>query len=104
MGLPPNIAPGVATFMADHVFNRLDIRGWLARTGFQMLDPFKTAKARVDFVRQLHDREAFLTAGKSAQIPGVGKAGIAWSGPAISELLKQFVAHDRRFRHQLLNW
>ena len=94
MGLPPNIAPGVATFMADHVFNRLDIPGWLARTGFQMLDPLKTAKARVDFVRQLHDREALLP--REAQRRFLESEGwIAWSGPAISELLKQFVAHNR---------
>jgi putative long chain acyl-CoA synthase len=94
MGLPPNLAPGVATFMADHVFNRLDIPGWLARTGFQMLDPLKTAKARVDFVRQLHDREALLP--REAQRRFLESEGwIAWSGPAISELLKQFVAHNR---------
>jgi putative long chain acyl-CoA synthase len=94
MGLPPNIAPGVATFMADHVFNRLDIPGWLARTGFQMLDPLKTAKARIDFVRQLHDREALLP--REAQRRFLESEGwIAWSGPAISELLKQFVAHNR---------
>src|SRR5271166_1707054 len=94
MGLPPNLAPGVATFMADHVFNRLDIPSWLARTGFQMLDPLKTAKARVDFVRQLHDREALLP--REAQRRFLESEGwIAWSGPAISELLKQFVAHNR---------
>src|SRR6201992_1807338 len=94
MGLPPNIAPGVATFMADHVFNRLDIPGWLARTGFQMLDPLKTAKARIDFGRQLHDREALLP--REAQRRFLESEGwIAWSGPAISELLKQFVAHNR---------
>ena len=84
MGLPPNLAPGVANFMADHVFNRLDIPGWLARTGFQMLDPLKTAKARVDFVRQLHDREALLP--REAQRRFLESEGwIAWSGPAISE-------------------
>src|SRR5271168_1878343 len=94
MGLPPNIAPGVATFMADHVFNRLDIPSWLARTGFQMLDPLKTAKARIDFLRQLHDREALLP--REAQRRFLESEGwIAWSGPAISELLKQFVAHNR---------
>ena len=60
MGIPANFAPAAANFMADHVFSRLDIPSWLARTGFQMLDPLKTAKARVDFVRQLHDREALL--------------------------------------------
>jgi putative long chain acyl-CoA synthase len=94
MGLPPNLAPGIANFMADHVFNRLDIPGWLARTGFQMLDPLKTAKARVDFVRQLHDREALLP--REAQRRFLESEGwIAWSGPAISELLKQFIAHNR---------
>ena len=94
MGLPPNLAPGIANFMADHVFNRLDIPGWLARAGFQMLDPLKTAKARVDFVRQLHDREALLP--REAQRRFLESEGwIAWSGPAISELLKQFIAHNR---------
>jgi len=94
MGLPPNLAPGIANFMADHVFNRLDIPSWLARTGFQMLDPLKTAKARVDFVRQLHDREALLP--REAQRRFLESEGwIAWSGPAVSELLKQFVAHNR---------
>src|SRR6201995_5726546 len=94
MGLAPHIAPGIANFMADHVFNRLDIPSWLARTGFQMLDPLKTAKARIDFVRQLHDREALLP--REAQRRFLESEGwIAWSGPAISELLRQFIAHNR---------
>ncbi|MDT5257732.1 MAG: putative long chain acyl-CoA synthase, partial [Mycobacterium sp.] len=94
MGLPANMAPGIADFMADHVFNRLNIPSWLARTGFQMMDPLKTAKARVDFVRQLHDREALLP--REQQRRFLEREGwIAWSGPAISELLKQFIAHNR---------
>jgi putative long chain acyl-CoA synthase len=94
MGIPPNLAAAAANFMADHVFTRLDIPSWLARTGFQMLDPLKTAKARVDFVRQLHDREALLP--REAQRRFLESEGwIAWSGPAVSELLKQFIAHNR---------
>ena len=94
MGIPPNLAAAAANFMADHVFNRLDIPSWLARTGFQMLDPLKTAKARIDFVRQLHDREALLP--REAQRRFLESEGwIAWSGPAVSELLKQFIAHNR---------
>ncbi|OBH04160.1 acyl-CoA synthetase [Mycobacterium sp. E2699] len=94
MGIPPNFAAPAANFMADHVFSRLDIPGWLARAGFQMLDPLKTAKARVDFVRQLHDREALLP--REQQRRFLEREGwIAWSGPAISELLKQFIAHNR---------
>src|SRR6201995_5884191 len=94
MGIPANFAPPVANFMADHVFSRLAIPGWMARAGFQMLDPLKTAKARVDFVRQLHDREALLP--REQQRRFLEREGwIAWSGPAISELLKQFIAHNR---------
>jgi putative long chain acyl-CoA synthase len=94
MGIPPNLAAATANFMADHVFNRLDIPSWLARMGFQMMDPLKTAKARIDFVRQLHDREALLP--REAQRRFLESEGwIAWSGPAVSELLKQFIAHNR---------
>ncbi|HEU4361454.1 MAG TPA: acyl-CoA synthetase [Mycobacterium sp.] len=94
MGMPPNLVSGVAGFMADHVFNRWDISGWMARIGFQMMDPLKTAKARLDFLRQLHDREALLP--REAQRRFLESEGwIAWSGPAIAELLKQFIAHNR---------
>ena len=94
MNLPAGVAAGAADFMADHVFSRIDIPGWLARTGFQMLDPIKTAQSRFDFLRQLHDREALLP--REQQRRFLASDGwIAWSGPAISELLKQFIAHNR---------
>jgi putative long chain acyl-CoA synthase len=94
MGMPSNLAAGVADFMADHVFNRLDIPGWLARAGFQLMDPLKTAKARLEFLRQLHDREALLPREQQRRFLD-SEGWIAWSGPAISELLKQFIAHNR---------
>lgn len=94
MGIPPNFGAVAADFMADHVFNRMDIPGWLARTGFQMLDPLKTAKARIDFMLQLHDREALLPREQQRRFLD-SEGWIAWSGPAISELLKQFIAHNR---------
>lgn len=94
MGIPANFVAVAADFMADHVFNRVDITGWMARTGFQMLDPLKTAKARVDFVRQLHDRDALLPREQQRRFLD-SEGWIAWSGPAVSELLKQFIAHNR---------
>src|SRR5271156_4118145 len=94
MGIPANFGAAAANFMADHVFSRLDIPSWLARTGFQMMDPLKTAKARVDFVRQLHDREALLPREQQRRFLE-SEGWIAWSGPAVSELLKQFIAHNR---------
>ncbi|MGV0635737.1 acyl-CoA synthetase [Mycolicibacillus trivialis] len=94
MGIPNDLASTTANFMADHVFTRLDIPSWLARTGFQMMDPLKTAKARLDFVRQLHDRDALLPREQQRRFLD-SEGWIAWSGPAISELLKQFIAHNR---------
>ena len=72
MNLPAGLAAGAADFMADHVFSRIDIPGWLARAGFQMLDPIKTAQSRLDFLRQLHDREALAAAGAAAALPRLG--------------------------------
>ncbi len=94
MNMPAGLAAGAADFMADHVFSRIDIPSWLARTGFQMLDPIKTAQSRLDFLRQLHDREALLPREQQRRFLA-SEGWIAWSGPAISELLKQFVAHNR---------
>src|SRR5262245_22876699 len=94
MNLPPSLVPATADFMADHVFSRIDIPGWLARAGFQMLDPIKTAQSRLEFLWQLHDREALLPREQQRRFLA-SEGWIAWSGPAISELLKQFIAHNR---------
>lgn len=94
LNLPAGLAVGAADFMADHVFSRLDVPGWLARTGFQMLDPVKTAQSRLEFLRQLHDREALLPREQQRRFLA-SEGWIAWSGPAIAELLKQFIAHNR---------
>lgn len=93
-GLPADLAVGVADFLADHVFNRIAVPSWLARAGFQLLDPVKTARSRVEFLLQLHDREALLPREQQRRFLD-SEGWIAWSGPAISELLKQFVTHNR---------
>ncbi|MBD0322025.1 MAG: alpha/beta fold hydrolase [Aldersonia sp.] len=93
-GIPAEIATRGAGFLADHVFSRLAVTDWMARTGFQLLDPVKTVKSRIDFLRQLHDREALLP--REAQRRFLEREGwLPWSGPAIVELLKQFVVHNR---------
>ena len=95
LGLPAGlVAPG-AEFLADKVFSRnLWIRDWMARTGFQLLDPVKTVRSRIDFLRRLHDRDALLP--REDQRRFLEADGwVAWSGPAIAELLRQFVAHNR---------
>ncbi|MFD4180735.1 alpha/beta fold hydrolase, partial [Rhodococcus sp. NPDC058514] len=93
-GIPEGVATRAADLLADHVFNRLSIAGWMARTGFQLLDPVKTAKSRIDFLRQLHDREALLPREQQRRFLAT-EGWVAWSGPAVAELLKQFIVHNR---------
>ncbi len=87
--------PAAADFMADHVFSHIDIPSWLARTGFQMLDPIKTAQVAAGLPASTARPRGAAAARTAAPIPGVRRAGSPGRGPAISELLKQFIAHNR---------
>ena len=93
-GIPAALAGRGAQLVADHVFNRLSVSEWMARTGFQLLDPIKTVRARWDFLRQLHDREALLPREQQRRFLET-EGWVAWSGPAVAELLRQFVVHNR---------
>lgn len=93
-GLPAGVATKGADFLADHVFTRLPVTDWMASTGFQLLDPVRTLKSRFDFIRQLHDREALLPREQQRRFL-MGEGFVPWSGPAVAELLKQFVVHNR---------
>lgn len=93
-GIPVAFAGPVAQLLADRVFNHLSVSAWIARTGFQLLDPVKTVQARWNFLRELHDREALLP--REQQRRFIEAEGwVAWSGPAVAELLRQFVVHNR---------
>ncbi|WP_415041769.1 AMP-binding protein [Gordonia sp. (in: high G+C Gram-positive bacteria)] len=94
LGLPAGIVAPGAELLADKVFPHISIPGWLARTGFQMLDPVKTARSRLDFLRQLHDRDALLPREDQRRFLEA-EGWVAWSGPAVAELLRQFVSHNR---------
>ncbi|MFD4368695.1 acyl-CoA synthetase [Rhodococcus sp. NPDC058521] len=93
-GIPAGFATKGAELLADHVFTRLAVSGWMARTGFQLLDPVKTLKSRVDFLMQLHDREALLPREQQRRFLAAD-GWVGWSGPAVAELLKQFIVHNR---------
>ncbi|WP_052172894.1 AMP-binding protein [Nocardia sp. BMG111209] len=93
-GLPYGLVSEVTDFIADHVLNRLPITDSMVRVAFQLLDPVKTAKARFDFLRQLHDRDALLP--KERQRRFLEQDGwVGYAGPAAADLLKQFVTHNR---------
>ncbi|MPY80519.1 MAG: AMP-binding protein [Actinophytocola sp.] len=94
LGLSEEVLTKSAEFLADHVFSRLALPSWAARLGFKLLDPVKSARSQVDFLRQLHNRDALI--GRERQRRFLeGEGWVAWSGPAIVELLRQFVVHNR---------
>ena len=67
---------------------------WASRTGFRLLDPVKSARSRLDFILQLHDREALLP--REGQRRFLEADGwVAWPGPAMADFLRQFIAHNR---------
>ncbi|MDF0530976.1 AMP-binding protein [Tsukamurella sp. 8J] len=94
LGAPPALVSKGADLLADHVFNRLYLPSWMVRRGFELLDPVKTVKSRIDFLRQLHDRDALLP--REDQRRFLESDGfVAYAGPAVADLLKQFVVHNR---------
>jgi len=93
-GLPEDTAIGAASFLAEHVFANSGLPAWMSRTGFRLLDPAKSLRQRLAFVRQLHDRESLLP--KERQRRFLEADGwVAWPGPALAEVIRQFGVHNR---------
>jgi putative long chain acyl-CoA synthase len=93
-GLPENVAAGAAGLMADRVFGGWALPAWASRTGFRLLDPVKSLRSRIDFILQLHDRDALLP--REGQRRFLEADGwVAWPGPAMADFLRQFIAHNR---------
>lgn len=93
-GLPEEAAISAAAFLAEHVFASRGVPAWVSRTGFRMLDPVKSLRARLQFVRQLHDREALLPRERQRRFLE-GEGWVAWPGPALAEVIRQFGVHNR---------
>ncbi|HEX3979295.1 MAG TPA: AMP-binding protein [Solirubrobacteraceae bacterium] len=92
-GLPEELASGLAGLIAD-VFRGSALPAWFSRNGFLLLDPVKSIRSRIEFVMQLHDREALLPReGQRRFLEGGG--WVAWPGPALAEFVGQFIAHNR---------
>ncbi len=93
-GIPEQLASGLAGLLADRVFRAWAFPAWASRTGFVLLDPIKSARSRIEFILQLHDREALLA--REGQRRFLEAHGwVAWPGPAMADFLQQFVAHNR---------
>jgi len=93
LGIPEEVAESAAGVLAG-VFGRTAVPAWMSRTGFRLLDPVKSLRQQVDFVRQLHDREALLPRERQRRFL-MGEGWVAWPGPALADFMRQFIAHNR---------
>lgn len=94
-GLPEEVVEKAAALLAE-IFGARNsaLPAWASRAGFRLLDPVKAVRQQVDFIMQLHDREALLP--REAQRRFLQADGfVAWPGPALADFMRQFVAHNR---------
>ena len=89
-----DVVTELAGLLADHVLVHVSLPAWASRLGFRLLDPVKSTRARVQFLMQLHDREGLLPREGQRQVLD-NHGYVAYPGPAIAELVKQFLAHNR---------
>jgi putative long chain acyl-CoA synthase len=97
LGMPFGIPEQVAVELAEVIafaFRGGGVPAWFSRTGFRLLDPVKSVRNRVEFLLQLHDREALLPRERQRRFLE-GEGWVAWPGPALNEFVSQFVASNR---------
>ena len=97
--LPIPLAPEVLARTAGElvesgILRKVALPGWAARLGFKMLTPAKSVQQRVQFLLALNDREALLPRERQRRFLD-SEGWTAYSGPAIAELLDQFIRHNR---------
>ena len=92
-GIPENVAIRGADAIAA-IAGRQALPAWASRFGFRMMDPVKSFRSRVDFLMQLHNRDALLPRERQRRFLE-GEGWVAWPGPALADFVKQFVAHNR---------
>jgi putative long chain acyl-CoA synthase len=94
LGIPVDVATRGATFLADYVLGRRALPAWASRTGFRLMDPAKSLRQRLSFIRQLHDREALAPRERQRRFLE-GEGWVSWPGPALADIKHEFIAHNR---------
>lgn len=91
--LPQALTASITDALADHVFRHVSIPTWVARLGFTGMYPMKMVRTQVDFLRQLHNRDALAKSERQRRFV-TGDAYTGWSGPAIVELIRQIISQN----------
>ena len=93
-GLDDELLIDAVDFLADRVLPNFTVPAWMSRAGFRMLDPIATVRNQLQFVLQLHDRDSLLPREGQRRFL-MDEGWVAWPGPALAELVKQFLVSNR---------
>jgi putative long chain acyl-CoA synthase len=97
-GLSDTLAGPLISAAAKAIQEPLDrvagLPGFLTSTGFKLLSVRKELTQVVDFVQKLHDRAALEKRESRRRFLG-GEGFVAWPGPALRDVVDQFVVHNR---------
>ncbi|MDX1510132.1 MAG: alpha/beta fold hydrolase [Nitriliruptorales bacterium] len=90
----PQWGMDIAAAASQRIFRDRSLPAWLSRNGFKLFDPVKALQNRLDFMMQLHNREALLE--REGQRRFMEQEGwVAWPGPALADFMSEFVAQNR---------
>ncbi len=93
-GLDDELVVDAIDFLADRIMPNVNLPAWASRMGFRMLDPIGTVRNQLQFVSQLHDRDSLLPREGQRRFL-MDEGWVAYPGPAIAELVKQFIVSNR---------
>ena len=93
-GLDDELLVSAIDFVADRVLPNVSVPAWASKAGFRMLDPVGTVRNQLQFAAQLHDRDSLLPREGQRRFL-MDEGWVAWPGPALAELVKQFIVSNR---------
>jgi putative long chain acyl-CoA synthase len=94
LGIPEDTLMRILGGLAARTVGGQSLPAWVARTGFQLIDPVSSIRQQLDFLFALHDREALLPRERQRQFMR-SDGWVAYPGPAFAEAMRQFVVHNR---------
>jgi putative long chain acyl-CoA synthase len=99
-GLPPILPTELAADILDSLGSLQSmlfpsgIPSWATRLGFQLLDPVKTIRQRLEFALKLYDRETLQRTEGMRRFLG-SEGWVAFPGPALQDFVEQLIADNR---------
>lgn len=88
------IADGMATALAWPLARLEALPGFITATGFKLLSARKEAQALIEFVTNLHDRDA-LAKREAKRMFLRGEGFVAWPGPAFRKFFDEMIVANR---------